>query len=416
MGFYDQDRPTSRSNAQRQRSMWFTSFISAIIGGLIVMMLLPALAHTGLFPYEIAPQNSEAVSEERPAAGTERPPSEIRQTSVEVSSDVIDAVENVSKAIVGVVNIQEGQIDFFNRTVEDVEAGTGSGVIFDKTDGKALIVTNYHVIENAKEVEISLANGERVKAQLIGADPLTDLAVLSIDDEHVEAVAEFGDSDSLRPGEPAIAIGNPLGLEFSRTVTQGIISATERSVPVETEMGEWELNLIQTDAAINPGNSGGALINIDGKVIGIPSLKFAQTVQGSIEGMGFAIPVNDAIPVIEDLIANGEVKRPQMGIYFLDLTEIPSQHWQGTLNLPADIKQGVIIREVQPGGPADKAGLQALDVLVKIDGQEIANSMDLRKALYAKNIGDTIEVTFYRDGLPLTENVELSEPMPLPLE
>ena len=156
-----------------------------------------------------------------------------------------------------------------------------------------------------------MPNGDRVEATLKGADQLTDLAVLEIDAENVDTVAEFGDSDSIRTGEPAIAIGNPLGLEFSRTVTQGIISAKERSVAVSNN---WEINVIQTDAAINPGNSGGALINIHGQVIGINSLKIASS---GVEGLGFAIPINDVIPIINDLVEYGEVQRPYLGVQFL---------------------------------------------------------------------------------------------------
>jgi serine protease Do len=299
--------------------------------------------------------------------------------------------------------------------MQNMEQGTGSGVVFEKKDGKAYIVTNYHVIEGAKEVEVALGNGERVKAELVGADALTDLAVLSIDDKYVSTVAEFGDSDAIKTGEPAIAIGNPLGLDFSNTVTMGIISAKERSIEVQNG---WELNVIQTDAAINPGNSGGALVNIAGQVIGINSLKIAQYGMQSgllasgtpVEGMGFAIPINDAIPVIEELMNHGKVSRPFMGVQLLDLVAIDSYHWQNTLKLPEDVKQGVVITAVEPLSPADKAGLQERDVIVAIDGEAIANGGDLRQYLYKQaKIGDTIKVKVYRDGLPLDVELTLDQ-------
>ncbi|MDQ0339311.1 serine protease Do [Caldalkalibacillus uzonensis] len=408
MGFYDEG--FNRTPQNRQPKVWLISLVSAVVGGLIVLIMLPFLANVGLVPGSL--DNEVAGS---PETAVDSTPAQYQRTSVEVTSDITEVVEKVSDAIVGVVNIQQ-TADFFQQDIRNVERGTGSGVIFEKKDGQAYIVTNFHVIQGAKEVEISLANGERVPAELVGADPLTDLAVLSIDGQHVDTVAEFGDSDAIRTGEPAIAIGNPLGLDFSRTVTMGIISAKERSIEVQNG---WELNVIQTDAAINPGNSGGALVNIAGQVIGINSLKIAEYGMQSgmlgasgtpVEGMGFAIPVNDAIPVIEDLMAHGKVLRPQMGIELIDLASIDSYHWHETLKLPRDVTQGVVIRAVRPMSAADKAGLKERDVIVAINGEEIANGIELRKYLYNKTkIGQTIEVKFYRDGLPMTVDLTLEQ-------
>jgi serine protease Do len=408
MGYYDDEFQTPKR--KRQNSAWFTAFISSIIGGLIVVLMLPALSGTGLLPYDVVLKN------EGPGLVQDKMATEVNSRStipqqtyqVNVSSEIVDAVEQVSDAIVGVVNIQESA-DFFARDTRNVERGTGSGVIFEKINGKAYIVTNYHVIEGAKKVEVSLPDGERVEAKLKGGDPLTDLAVLEIDGMHVSTVATFGDSDAIRAGEPAIAIGNPMGLEFSGTVTQGIISAKERSVPVSAN---WEVNVIQTDAAINPGNSGGALINIKGQVIGINSLKIAH--QG-VEGLGFAIPINDAIPIIKDLVEKGEVERPFMGVEILDLVQIEKEHWQKTLKLPESINQGVVVTGIEPLSPADQAGLKDLDVIVAIDGQAIDNSIELRKYLFnLTSIGDTINVKVYRQGLPVTVDLVLSKKMANP--
>jgi serine protease Do len=409
MGYYDDEFQTPKR--KRKNSVWFTAFISSIIGGLVVALMLPAISSTGLLPYDVVLKNEgTGLVHDKVATQVDGSSSTVAQQTfqVNVSSEIVDAVEQVSDAIVGVVNIQESA-DFFARDTRNVERGTGSGVVFEKINGKAYIVTNYHVIEGAKKVEVSLPDGERVEAQLKGGDPLTDLAVLEIDGSHVTTVATFGDSDTIRPGEPAIAIGNPLGLEFSRTVTQGIISAKERSVPVSAS---WEVNVIQTDAAINPGNSGGALINIKGQVIGINSLKIAR--QG-IEGLGFAIPINDAIPIIRELVEKGEVERPVMGVEILDLIQIEKEHWQKTLKLPESINQGVVVTSVEPLSPADQAGLQDLDVIVAVDGEKIDNSIELRKYLFNKtSIGDTIKVKVYRQGLPVTVDLELSKRMTNP--
>jgi serine protease Do len=400
MGYYDDGLRPNQPN--KPKRVWFTALISSIIGGLVVLTILPAIATLGFLPYEIVLKDSDLT--------TNQVMSDVKSTTrqemvqVNVSSQIIDAVEKVSDSVVGVVNIQETNDFFFQQPQGDVERGTGSGVIFDIVGDKAHIVTNYHVIEGAKLVEISLPSGERVKANLKGADPLTDLAVVEIDAKYVKTVATFGDSDAIRTGEPAIAIGNPLGLEFSRTVTQGIVSAKERSVAVSEG---WELNVIQTDAAINPGNSGGALLNIEGQVIGINSLKIARS---GVEGLGFAIPINDVIPIINDLVEHGKVQRPFMGFEGRDLVEIPSQYWEDPLRLPSKVKQGIVIFEVTEFSPAAQAGLKTYDVIVGLDGKEISNLIELRKYLYTeKSIGDKLKVKIYREGMPMEVELNLAK-------
>ncbi|MFC0471587.1 S1C family serine protease [Halalkalibacter kiskunsagensis] len=402
MGYYDEHvtEQGSRRRGSKRTSTGLAAFIGAVFGGLVVIFTIPALSHYGLLPYEI---NSEPESS---AVFNSEPQEGLSQTvNLDVNSNVTQAVDRVSDAVVGVINMQ--QSSFF---AEEANEGTGSGVIYKKSGDKAYVVTNHHVIERANEVEVSLADGTRVPAKLLGSDIITDLAVLEIDGENVETIAEFGSSSSLRVGEPALAIGNPLGLRFSSTVTQGIISATERSIPVDlTGNGQvdWHAEVLQTDAAINPGNSGGALVNIDGQVIGINSMKIAQS---SVEGIGFAIPTEIAIPVIEDLESIGEVRRPQLGVGIRSLSEIPSAYWQETLKLPEDIKGGVVITSISPTSPADRAGLQEYDVIINIDDKEINDGHDLRKYLYSETkIGDEIDVTVYRNGSREVLKVQLAE-------
>jgi serine protease Do len=310
---------------------------------------------------------------------------------------------------VGVINIQEKR-DFFGQ-VEEGEAGTGSGIVFRKTGNKAYIVTNNHVIAGAQRVQVSLASGEKyIDAKIVGADPITDLAVLEIDSSKVKQVAEFGDSSKVKVGEPAIAIGNPLGLEFSRTVTQGIISSTERTMPIDLDedgQPDYETNVLQTDAAINPGNSGGALVNIAGQVIGINSLKIAKT---GVEGLGFAIPIDDASRIIDDLIQYKSVQRPALGILGpVDLEMVAEETRKGVLLLPDNVQTGVVIREVKKFTPADKAGLRQYDVIVQLDDQKIENSAQLRKYLFQKRVGDTVKITFYRGSKLQSVNVTLTK-------
>ena len=380
-----------------------TVMLSSVMGAVIVIFSLPILIESGLLSLSVP----AVISEERQLMGDQREQGldvmkDVNKKSeqivqVKVESDTVNAVRLVEKAVVGVVNIQQLE-DFWSNTTRTVESGTGSGVIYSMENGKALIVTNFHVIRGANNVEVSLANGQRVMGRVLGFDSMTDLAVLEIDDQHVELSAELGSSANIQVGEPAMAIGNPLGLEFSRTVTQGIISSIDRSMPIDVNedgQSEWDLDVIQTDAAINPGNSGGALINMAGQVIGINTLKISQA---GIEGLGFAIPIDDVKPIINDIVNYGEVKRPYIGIVPRDLQQISTNHWKNTLKLPEQVTSGVVVLDVVEG-TARQAGLQPYDVIVALDDQTIDDSAGLRKYMYAKKQnGSTVKVTFYREG------------------
>lgn len=322
--------------------------------------------------------------------------------SAKSSESIADIIEASSKSIVGITNIQQ-QNNPFSKSQGDVESGSGSGVIFKKSGGSAYIVTNNHVIEGAAKVDVSLYNGEKVAAEVVGADALTDLAVVKIAAEHVTDVIEFGDSSVLRPGDQVLAIGNPLGLDLSRTVTQGIVSAVDRSISVSTSAGEWEMNVIQTDAAINPGNSGGALINTEGKVIGINSLKISQN---GVEGLGFAIPSKDALPIVNQLIEKGKVDRPYLGVSLADLSQIPEMYLE---SLPDEVNAGTMVTYIAPDSAADKAGLQEQDVIVAIEGQEVENASDLRRYMYKElTNGEKAKLSIYREGKQMTVEVTLT--------
>ncbi|WP_100374307.1 S1C family serine protease [Bacillus sp. FJAT-45037] len=400
MGFYDEHYSQPQTRRKRSnRGGVVAAFAGAVVGGFIVLFSIPTLSNLGVLPYQLGQTDSELVIESEV-------PEDVQAVNYSVSSDVTQAVDQVSDAVVGVINIQ--QSNPFQQQGGD--EGTGSGVIYKTTGDKAFVVTNHHVIDRANGIEVSLSDGTRVQATLLGSDVITDLAVLEIDSSEVDTVADFGNSDALRVGEPAIAIGNPLGLRFSSSVTQGIISATERSIPVDlTGNGQvdWHAEVLQTDAAINPGNSGGALLNIEGQVIGINSMKIAQS---SVEGIGFAIPTSVALPIIEDLERYGEVKRPQLGVGIQSLSEIPSYHWQETLKLPGEVNAGVMVSSIAPMSPAERAGLEQYDVIVAIDGEDIADGHDLRRFLYTeKQIGEEVEVSFYRNGTLQKATVQLAE-------
>ncbi len=323
-------------------------------------------------------------------------------TSTKSSGSIADIIESSSKSIVGITNIQS-ENNPFTQSQGSVESGSGSGVIFKKEGNSAFIVTNNHVIEGASKVEVSLYNGEKVAAEVVGADALTDLAVVKIDAAKAADVIGFGDSSVLRAGDQVLAIGNPLGLDLSRTVTQGIVSAVDRSISVPTSAGEWEMNVIQTDAAINPGNSGGALIDTNGKVIGINSLKISQN---GVEGLGFAIPSNEALPIVAQLIEKGKVERPYLGVSLADLAQIPDMYLE---NLPDSVESGTMVTYVDPNSPAARAGLQEQDIIVGINDEKVEQASDLRRYMYTKiQKSDNVELKIYRDGKQQTLKVNLS--------
>ncbi|NNU90720.1 S1C family serine protease [Anoxybacillus sp. CHMUD] len=399
MGYYDDHYEHIRQKQKgNRRGTFLAGLVGAVLGGMLVIVAIPSLVKWDVLPYHVE------QTEEKQKTVTEQPTTE-KTIAVNVETQVTKAVNKVSDAVVGIVNIQEAS--FWS---EGGEAGTGSGVIYKKEGNKAYIVTNHHVVEGASRVEVSLSDGTKVAARLLGSDVWTDLAVLEIDAKHVTKVAEFGNSDVVKVGEPVIAVGNPLGLQFAGSVTQGIISGVNRTIPIDIDQDgipDWHAEVLQTDAAINPGNSGGALVNIEGQVIGINSMKIAQE---AVEGIGLSIPINYAKPIIADLEKFGQVRRPYMGVELRSLSDIPAYHWQQTLHLPASVKEGVAILQVVPGSPAAQAGLREFDVIVALDDEKIADVVELRKHLYnRKQVGDTMKVTFYRDGKKQTVTLKLAK-------
>jgi serine protease Do len=399
MGYYDEHYDYGKENPERKpRGGYFlASLLGAVIGAAIIFFAIPFLMRQDWFPF---PQDDASVTENAGSGGTIN-----RSVSVDVNTDITKAVEKVSDTVVGITNIQNSDI-----WLDSQPGGTGSGVIYKKAGGKAYIVTNYHVVEGANRLEVTLPDETKLAARLVGSDMWTDLAVVEVDGSKIKKVAEFGNSDKLKLGEPVIAIGNPLGLNFAGSVTQGIISGINRTVPLDFNsdgVPDWNAEVIQTDAAINPGNSGGALANISGQVVGINSMKIAQE---EVEGIGFAIPINSVIPIIEDIEKYGEVKRPYMGVQLQDISEIPVYYQERMLKLPRDVHYGLVIVDVVPNSPADKAGLRRYDVIVKLDGKEVKGLIDLRKHLYVeKEIGDKMTVGFYREGKYREVTLTLSE-------
>ncbi|HBB31996.1 MAG TPA: serine protease [Cyanobacteria bacterium UBA8803] len=282
--------------------------------------------------------------------------------------------------------------DFFGFEAPDepqqrIERGTGSGFIIN-TDGQ--ILTNAHVVDGADKVDVILKDGRTFQGKVLGTDPVTDVAVVKIEADNLPTVA-LGDSEQLKPGEWAIAIGNPLGLDS--TVTTGIISATGRSSS-QVGVPDKRVQFIQTDAAINPGNSGGPLLNASGEVIGINT----AIIQGA-QGLGFAIPINTAQRIANQLIAHGKAEHPFLGIQMVTLTPELKQNINSNPNsgLTVDEDQGVLIAKVMRNSPADRAGLRAGDVIQKINGEAVKNAEDVQKAVEDTQVGNTLQMELRRD-------------------
>ena len=341
----------------------------------------------------------------------------VTQTSYKNENSTTQAVNKVKDAVVSIITYSSSssrQSSVFNAddTNSDSDnqqiASEGSGVIYKKDDKDAYLVTNTHVINGASKVDIRLADGTKVPGEIVGSDTFSDIAVVKISSEKVTTVAEFGDSSQLSVGETAIAIGSPLGSEYANTVTQGIISSLNRNVSLKSEDGQAiSTKAIQTDTAINPGNSGGPLVNIQGQVIGITSSKIASNGGTSVEGLGFAIPSNDAQNIIKHLESDGKVTRPALGIQMVNLSNVGASDLR-KLNIPSGLTSGVVVRSVQNNMPAN-GHLQKYDVITKVDDKEIASSTDLQHALYNHAIGDTIKVTYYRNGKEETTSIKLDK-------
>ena len=280
----------------------------------------------------------------------------------------------------------------------------GSGVVYMKSNGKGYIVTNNHVISGSDAVQVLLANGKTVNAKVVGKDSTTDLAVLSIDAKYVTQTAQFGDSKHLEAGQTVIAVGSPLGSEYASTVTQGIISAPARTI--STSSGNQQ-TVIQTDAAINPGNSGGALVNSAGQVIGINSMKLAQSSDAtSVEGMGFAIPSNEVVTIVNELVKKGKITRPQLGVRVIALQGIP-EGYRSRLKIKSNLKSGIYIASVNKSGSAANAGIKSGDVITKVDGKKVDDVASLHSILYSHKVGDTVNVTVNRNGKDVDMKVKL---------
>ena len=320
----------------------------------------------------------------------------IQQEKVEISSDVSELVVKSENKVVTVSSMYRGQV-----------AGYGSGAIYRK-DGKDLyIVTNNHVVTDGDGANVTFANGVEAEAKIIGTDAVMDLAVLKVSVDFEAEVFTLGDSSLVKKGEYVIAMGSPLGIQYQGSVAGGLISGVDRHMEVDTDnngVADFDVTVLQTDAAINPGNSGGPLINMAGELIGINSMKIAAE---EVEGFGFAIPINEVVPVITQLEKDGKVTRPILGISVQEISQLTDME-KNYMNINTKLKSGLYIMKVNSSSPASKAGIQNGDILIKFDGKECKNFKSFRTLLYSKHVGDKVTLTLERDGKETEIEVTLS--------
>ena len=384
----------SSSNLLKKLGNITLIFVVGFLGGILGTFLTLQTSHSSTSNTESKQVHSTTV-----------------KTAYKNTTSTSEAVDKVKNAVVSVITYSDSSNQGLFEKEENSDSqisSEGSGVIYKKEGKYAYLVTNTHVINGAKKVDILLADGNKVPGEVVGSDVYSDIAVVRISADKAKAVAEFGDSNQLTVGETAIAIGSPLGTDYANSVTQGIISSQGRNVKLKADNGQnISTRALQTDAAINPGNSGGPLINIQGQVIGITSSKISNNGQTSVEGMGFAIPANDVVNIIKQLEEKGKVVRPALGIQMMDLSNLSTSDLS-QLKLPEKISGGVIVRSTLENMPASDK-LQRYDVITKIDDTDIESTADLQSALYSHQINDTIKVTFYRDGKQQTTSIKLTK-------
>lgn len=374
-----------------------------------------------------AVQHHENVTSTRVPSGSNKSGgTKVNKNKADLNGAATKAYDSVQGAVVSVINKQEVQqnsgMGIFGLYANGGDssssnssnsgklqtASEGSGVIYKKDGRTAYIVTNNHVVKGSNALQVILSNGKKVDAQLVGTDSATDLAVLKINAANVTTVAQFGNSNSIAAGQDVLAIGSPMGSEYANTVTKGIVSAKNRTLKAGTD--GTLTSVIQTDAAINSGNSGGPLINMAGQVIGINSMKLSSDNEGSsIEGMGFAIPSNEVVSIINQLIKNGKIDRPTLGIGMVDLSNVTTDQQQSVLKLPSNVNKGVVVMQVESGSAADSAGVKQYDVITQLGDTKVTNANTLRAALYKYKVGDSAKVTYYRNGKQQTSTVHLTK-------
>ena len=318
----------------------------------------------------------------------------VKNITLTEDNSIKEAISKIYDAVVVVENYQRGSL-----------AGTGTGFVYKKDDQYGYLITNHHVIESAETVKVLNNNGEEVEATVLGSDEFADVAVLRIDAKNVMQVAEIGESANSEVGDTVFTVGSPLGVKYMGTVTKGILSGKDRTIEVTVGSSAYAMEVLQTDAAINPGNSGGPLVNMNGEVIGVNSIKYVET---KIESMGFSIPSEIVMAVVERLEKGEKIEHPVIGATLIDVVN-PYILYYNRIEIDDSIKEGVVVYNVEDGYPAKEAGLEKGDVILEVNGIKVSNLAYFRAQLYKYSVGDTVTLTINRSGKEQKIEVKLAK-------
>ena len=352
---------------------------------IVIALLLLSLIMNGYMFWRVSSINATKINYKN----------KVENIQHNINSNITEMVKKVTNSVVGVEVYSHNQV-----------SGSGSGVIYEAQGNTAYIITNHHVINGASQLEIVFANKERAEAQLIGSDQFSDIALLKVKTDFEPEPIKIGNSDLLKKGETVLAIGSPLGIQYAGTVTQGIVSATDRTVSVDVNgsgQSNWDVNAIQTDAAINPGNSGGAFVNAVGELVGITSMKFSAP---SVEGIGFALPINNVMKDIKEIRETGKVNRPVIGIRGASISGL-SRYELRYYGIETTLEDGIYVASVENGGAGAKAGIKQGDIIIKIDNLDVTTYKSFLAELYSKRPGDTVKIVVEREGKKKNIDIKL---------
>ncbi len=318
----------------------------------------------------------------------------VKNITLTEDNSIKEAISKIYDAVVVVQNYQREQL-----------AGSGTGFVYKKDEKYGYIITNHHVIENAGIVKVLNNNGQEIEAKVLGSDEFADIAVLRIDVSAVMQVAEIGDSSKSEVGDTVFTVGSPLGSKYMGTVTKGILSGKDRTIEVSVGNAAYAMEVLQTDAAINPGNSGGPLVNINGEVIGVNSIKYVET---KIEGMGFSIPIEIVMAAVERLEKGEKIEHPVIGATLVDVDN-PYLLFYNHIEIDKSVKDGVVVYNLEDGYPAKSSGLEVGDVIQEVNGVKVSKLAYFRAQLYKYNVGDTVTLTINRKGKEQKIDVKLAK-------
>lgn len=365
--------------------LFFTVVLAIVVGSVIVISILKWTPLLSKLDTTVSSSSNDKIT------------TNTKKNTVYEKSSLAAAIENVYDSVVMVQSYKNGEVQ-----------STGTGFIYKKDSNYGYVMTNQHVVSNADKVVLVLSNDEEIEAKILGGDEYLDLAVMSISKDKVPQVATIGSSEDMKVGDTIFTVGTPMGYEYRGTVTSGILSGKDRLVSVSvsnSSSSDWVMKVLQIDAAINPGNSGGPLVNASGKVIGINSMKL---VQDEIEGMGFAIPIEIAMAHIDELEKGKKIEWPLLGISMANVTDSTLLR-RNDITIDKSIKEGTVVVEISEGSGASKSDLKPGDVITKLNGEKVKDTAYLRYELYKNKPGDTIEVTYIRDGKEHTTKVVLTK-------